>query len=293
MQESTVGSIAYIGGGPAAMLPVLGFVLLWLDKKGDLKRRDWIYTIMLLLIGIVSFKRAILFIMPVFIFLFMYYVPRKLKVNHLLYALPLLPLIFYVGVRLNPTLNKEAKIGGSFDFQYVLDYAKNYSFGKTSDSPGVQLGQGRGGATFLLFGKLFNSQSLSSSDIWGIGLKEVYATDYEQFESKNYGVNSKGSLTGVFQSYLTSGFVGVIVTIVLLISISGLIKEPRIRFTLTLLLFWDYLFYSGLILRTPALFVLFFYIIMYSNLQFELNLYKRYSTLKSDDKNRNLQPRPA
>lgn len=265
MQESTVGSIAYIGGGTAAVIPVLGFILLWFDKQGNLKRKDWIYTLLLILIGVVSFKRAILFIMPFFIFMFMYYVPKRLKTNHLLYAIPLLPLIFYAGVRLNPTLNKEGKMWGSFDLGFVLDFTQNYTFGKTSDSPEIKLGQGRGGATLLLVERLFNDESLTGKDIWGIGLKEVYTTNYEEFENIGYGVNSKGSITGVYQSYLTAGFIGVVVTILLLISISALIKEPRIRLTITFLMFWDYLFYSGLILRTQGLLVLLFFIIVYSN----------------------------
>lgn len=269
LQESTVGSIAYIGGGPATIIPILGFILVWLNKRGNLKREDWIYTILLLLIGIVSFKRAILFIMPVIILLFMYYVQKRLKIKHMLYVVPLLPLIFYAGVRLNPTLNKEKKIGGSFDLNYVLEYTQNYSFGKTSESPEIQLGQGRGGATFLIWTKLFDNQTLTFNDFWGIGLKEVYTTDYEEFENKGYGVNSKGSASGIFQSYLTTGYVGVVITILFLISILSLIKEQRIKVTLGLLLFWDFLFYSGLIIRTQGLFILLFFIIIYSNKIFE------------------------
>ena len=291
LQESPVGSIAYIGGGPAAVLPVLGFILVWLRKQGDIKRKDWLYVILLLFIGFGSIKRAIWFIMPVVILLFMYYVPRKLNVSKLLYILPFLPLIFYVGVRLSPTLNKENKIGGSFDLHYVLDYTQKYNFGKTSESPDIQLGSGRGGATLLLFEKLFNGQSLRFNDFWGFGLQEVYTTDYEQFNDEKYGLNGKGAVTGVFQSYISSGYVGVMVTILLIISVIGLIKEPRIRISIALLLFWDYLFYSGLILRSQALFILLFFIILYSNLQFEQNLYNKYLTLKSDDKNRNLQPK--
>jgi hypothetical protein len=37
-----------------------------------------------------------------------------------------------------------------------------------------------------------------------------------------------------------------------------------------LLLFWDYFFYSGLILRSQALFILLFFIILYSNYQFKI-----------------------
>jgi hypothetical protein len=283
LDETTVGSIAYIGGGQATMVPVLGFILVWLHKQGNINRKDWRYIFLLLFIGFASLKRAIWFIMPSIIFLFMYYVPRKLKVRNFIYALLLVPLVFYIGVRLSPTLNREGKLGGTFDLKYVMNYGQKYNFGKTSETSNIQLGSGRGGATLLLWNKLFNSQPLSGNDYWGSGLQEVYTTDYDQFNDEKYGVNSKGAVTGVFQSYITSGFVGVMVTILLIFSFLGLIKEPRIRISIALLIFWDYFFYSALILRTPALFILFFYIILYTNLQYEQRLYEKYQTRKMDD----------
>jgi hypothetical protein len=290
LKESPVGSMAYIGGGAATLVPVLGFILMWLYKQGDFKRKDWYYIFLLIFVGFASLKRAIWFILPTIVILFLYYIPKRLKISNLINYIPLIPLIFYAGVRLNPTLNKEGKLGGSFDLQYVLDYVKIYSFGEATGTSNIQLGTGRGGATLLLVGKLFNKQPLSFSDYWGSGLQEVYTTDYEQFNDEKYGVNSKGAVTGVFQSYISSGFVGVLITILLIISILGLIKETRIRTTIALLMFWDYFFYSGLILRTQSLFVLFFFIIIYSNLQYEQKLYRKYISLKPDDKNRNLQP---
>jgi hypothetical protein len=271
------------------MLPVLGFILVWLHTEGTLKRKDWLYVLMLIAIGFASNKRAIWFIMPVFIFMFSYYVPRKMKASNFLYFLPIIPIIFYLGVRLSPTLNKEGKIGGSFEWQYVLKYAQRYNFGKTSETSGIQLGQGRGGATLLLWDKLTNSQPLSFNDYWGFGLREFYTTDYEHFDEEKYGINSKGAASGLFQSYISAGFIGVFLTILLIISILSLIKEPRIRFTIGLLFFWDYLFYSGLILRTPALFILFYYIVIYSNHQFEQRLYKKYSYIRFDVEKRRLK----
>jgi hypothetical protein len=293
LQETVVGSIAYLGGGQATMIPVLGFILVWLHKKGDINRNDWLYIFLLIFIGFASLKRAIWFIMPAIIFLFLYYVPRKLKVSHLIYFLPLIPLVFYVGVRLSPTLNKEGNLWGTFDLQYALDYFQKYNFGKTSNTSNIQLGTGRGGATLLLWKKLFTSQPLSGNDYWGTGLREVYTTDYEQFNEDKYGVNSKGSVTGVFQSYISSGFVGVMATLLLIISIIGLIKERRIRMTIAVLMFWDYFFYSSLILKTQALLILFFFIIIYSNFQYEQKLYRKYLSQKPHDKIRDLQPRPA
>jgi hypothetical protein len=270
--ETTVGSMAYIGGGPAAMVPVLGFILVWLDKNGKLERKDWYYIFLLIFIAFASIKRAIWFIMPTFILLFMYYVPRRIKASQMLYILPLIPFIFYAGVRLNPTLNKEGILGGSFDLQYVLDYTQKYNFGKTSEKSGIQAGAGRGGATYMLFGKLFSSEPLKFEDLWGFGLKEVYTTDYQEFDDLKFGVNSKGAVTGVFQSYISSGFVGIVVTILFIFSVCSLIKEPRIRNTIVLLMVWDYFFYSSLILRTQALFLLLFFIILYSNYMFSLRI---------------------
>jgi hypothetical protein len=284
LQESIVGSVAFVGGGPATILPVLGFILVWIQKQGDLKRKEWLYILLLIIIAFASRKRAIWFILPVIILIFAYYVPRKLKVSHLFYVLPLIPLIFYAGVRLNPTLNKEGKIGGTFDLPFVLDYINTYNFGTTSGASGIELGKGRGGATLLLYKKLFDNKSFIFQDYFGSGLKEVYTTDYEEFNEKKYGVNSKGSVTGVFQSYISSGYVGIIVTILLLLSICNLIKESRFRIAVALLLFWDYFFYIGLILRTQSLFILLFFIIIYSNIRFEQKMQRKYLTINPGDK---------
>jgi hypothetical protein len=293
LQETVVGSVSFLGGGIATLLPVLGFILVWMSRQGEIKRRDWRYIILLIFIAFASVKRAIWFVMPLTIIIFTYYIPRKLKVNHILVVLPLIPLIFYAGVRLNPTLNKEGKVGGSFDLQYVLDYTQKYSFGKSSENSSIQLGTGRGGATLLLITKLFNDQQLTTADYWGTGLKGIYTTDYDQFEDKKYGINSKGSATGIFQTYIASGYIGVFLSILLIVAICTLIKEPRIKHAIFLLMFWDYFLYSGLILRTQSLFILLFFIIVYTNLQYDQKLYQKYIRLATNDKIRNLQPGPA
>ena len=46
--------------------------------------------------------------------------------KYLKYVLLIIPLIFYLGVRLNPTLNKEEKIWGSFDLYMSLSIPKMY-----------------------------------------------------------------------------------------------------------------------------------------------------------------------
>jgi hypothetical protein len=289
LQESVVGSLSNIGGGLATPLPVFGFILVWMHKQGVFTKKDWFYVFLLLLIGFASYKRAIWFIMPATILMFMYFVPKKISFKRLLYYIPLVPIIFYAGIRLNPTLNKEGKIGGSFDLKYTLDYVQSYSFGKNSETSEVQSGQGRGGAIVLLWNKLFSGNPLSFNDYWGFGLEKIYTIDYEEFDESNFGLTNKGAASGIFQSYIVGGFIGILLSILLLTSVLRLIKEPRIRIAMAVLLFWDYFFYSGLILRTQALFILFFFIIIYSNHQFDQKLYRKYSSLMLDGKKINLQ----
>jgi hypothetical protein len=269
IHESIVGSVAYSGGGLATPVPLFGFIILWLYRRGVFKAKDWIFVFLLLIIGFASNKRAIWFIMPFFIFLFVYYIPRRISIKQLIYYIPLIPIIFYLGVRLNPFLNVEGKIGGTFNFQYTIDYIMSYSFGSSTDISEIKTGEGRASATFLLINKLFSDKPLILNDFIGYGLEEIYTVDYEQFNDIKFGLSSKGAASGVFQTYIVSGFLGIIVTIGLMLAILNLVTEKRLRYTLGLLLIWDYFFYSGLILRNQVLLIMLFYIIVLSNLIYQ------------------------
>lgn len=267
VQEWIVGSISFEGGAVATTLPVLGFMLLWLDKHGELNRKDWIYTALLLVIAFVSLKRAIWFIMPAFVFLFVFYVPRKKNLGKLLYLVPMIPLIFYLGVRLNPTLNKEGRIWGEFDYRFVKNYVLQYNFGKSEKSKSVQLGHGRGGATLVILDKLKGNAKLNYHDFFGYGLEKMYATDYETFDKYNFGINSKGAATGIFQVYVTSGFIGIACAILLIFSIINLVVVTRIKVTIAIFMFYDFLFYNWSSMRIPAVSILLLFVIMYANKQ--------------------------
>ena len=130
IQESVVGSVASQGGALATSLPILGFMFLWISKRGHLDRNDWLLIVGLLFVGFVSNKRAIWYVMPFVIILFMFYVPKR-KISRRLIILSLFagPLVFYMGLRLNPTLNREGRMWGSFDPSYAYDYARQYTFG--------------------------------------------------------------------------------------------------------------------------------------------------------------------
>jgi hypothetical protein len=262
--ESLVGSIGSQGGALATSFPIMAFMFLWLIRKGRLLSKDWWIIAGFMFISFMSEKRAVWFIMPIIFFLFMFYIPkRKIPNKILILSLFFVPLIFYLGVRYNPSLNKEGAIGGSFDPKYAVDYAQNYMFGDKSDK---KPGTGRGGATLLLYDKLLQGD-LSSRDWFGYGLRFIYATDYEEFEDLNFGISTKGAATGVFQSYVSSGFIGILSTFLFALSMLAKTRNMRLKYVITAFFCWEYFFYTGIILREYSLSFLLIFMIIFSEKQ--------------------------
>ncbi|NDP22039.1 MAG: hypothetical protein GZ091_13290 [Paludibacter sp.] len=267
--ESIVGSISHTGGAPGTTIPILGFISLWFVKQGVLQKKEWIFVAGLMLIGLFAGKRAIWFIMPIVIAGFMLYVPGLKLDKKMWFVLLMAPFVFYLGVRLTPTLNPENVVWGSFDIDYTFDYAEKYQFGDQSIK-NQKKAQGRGGATLALWDKWNSNESLTENDWFGIGFSSMYASDYDSFSKLGLGLNHKGSATGVFQSYVTSGYMGVITTTLFFFSLLWRIKTKRVRWLLIAIVAWEYFLYTGLIFRTPAFMFLIIYFVHYSNYQYKL-----------------------
>jgi hypothetical protein len=283
IQEWVVGSISRTGGGIATPFPILAFILLWLHKKHDLKMKDWVYILAILFVGFMSLKRAIWFMMPIIIFLFLIYIPRRKVSSRVILVIPLIPVLFYLGVRLNPTLNKEDKIWGSFDMDFVINYTTEYSFGKKKsvNFHEKEVAEGRGGVTNMLLKKIIHPSTLNKQDFLGYGLDEIATRDYDTFDQGKFNVHSKGSVTGVFKTYIISGIFGIVFFLLYMGSLVALIEAKRIRLVVTGFLFWDYFYYSGIILPTFALSILLFYIILFSNIEFKKVMLPKLNVLAS------------
>jgi hypothetical protein len=270
--ESIVGSMCFSGGAYATTFPVLGFVFFWMYKKGTFKRMDWIFIAGLLFMGFINYKRAIWFIMPLVIGLFLFYVQkRKISMWIKVFALIIIPVIFYLGVRLNPTLNREKKIWGSFDFNYTRNYVREYTFGSDKTSSEKDVAKGRGGVTTLLIGKLIKG-GFSNEDWFGNGLTLMYVTGPkdERHIVKKYNINSIGSASGFMQSYIVFGFIGVFVTLLFVFSLLIQIDSLRLRYALIGIFCWEYFFYAGTILREPAFSFLLAFIVLFSSHQYKI-----------------------
>jgi hypothetical protein len=273
MPETTVGSLSYIGGGIATLVPLIGFILIWLLRRGNLKQTDWIFIALLVFVAVVSIKRAIWFVLPITIFLFLFYIPKRKIPLGAVWIILFLPIILYVGARLNPTLNKEGKTWGSFDLNFVTNYVVEYNFGKQNEiNSEKKLGEGRGGATLLLFDKVTHPSSWTYQDIFGYGLEEYVTRDYENFDENKFGLNSKGAVTGFFLTYISFGIFGVFFFLMYAFTLINYIKIKRLKFVMFGLFMWEYFFYIGMFFTIPALTITLFYLIVYLN---------RYASLQS------------
>ena len=261
--ESLVGSVSFEGGAMATSLPMLGFMFLWLKRDGKFNRNDWIFIAGLIFIGFVSLKRTIWFIMPLIISLFMFYIPgKKISPRFIILGILMIPLVFYLGVRLNPSLNKEERIWGSFDAGFVVKYANFYMFGEGIDKD-KNINYGRGSATNSLIKNLVEG-NVSKEAWYGYGLTKMYATNYDEFEEFNFGLNHKGSATGIYQTMITNGYIGIFCILILMYFIINATANRRIKIVLFSFFIWEYFFYTGIVLREPALSFLLVYVVLLS-----------------------------
>ena len=286
--EGLVGSFQIIGGEMGTTIPILWFINLWYYRKGQLGKWDWLYVLGLLLVGFTTGKRAVMFILPVVVAAFMIYVPKlRLKGSTIAMTILLVPLLLYCGVRLTPTLNPEHKIWGSFDWEYAMGYAETYQFGKEglqgqSDAiaqadehiqyaGGAIIAQknqyieaeGRGGATIAMLRLLIGEHETINQDWWGLGFNSMYSTDYAQFDKLPLTIhlNHKGSATGVFQSYVTTGLLGALCTILFSFAFLFYCRHKRIKYVLLAICAWEYFMYTGILFRTPMFMAVLFVVI--------------------------------
>lgn len=251
--EGWVGSLTGIkGGGMGTSLPLLGLILFAL--KTDLKIKslqDVLFLIGLLLIGFATGKRAVWILFPVLFFLLGIYAYRRNIANKIFIITLAVPLMFYVGLRLSPTLNPEKAVGGSFDPEYALSYGLKYSAGIDNKHQDVQSGVGRIGAVNWMWQRL---EKMDKSTLFGSGLEYIIYADHENYFNKSYyqGIQGRGSITGLVNMFMTLGLIGVMLYFLFVIALFGQYKG-RIGKILLVVALFDYIFYNATILTTSPL----------------------------------------
>lgn len=267
--EGLVGSITGVeGGGIGTTLPLVG--LLWFAVNTNLsitKFRDVLFLAGLLFIGFMTGKRAVWLIFPSVFIIYAVYVAKRKYPKQFLYILMLTPLFFYMGLRLSPTLNPENKIWGSFNIEYAYNYVVDYSMGKEDTTGERELGEGRVGAVRLLVSNIVDTKNYNSNTWLGYGMEYIYAADHEYYTDSDYyfGVNHRGSLTGVYMLYLAVGLVGTLLFFLYYPLLFTDIKYKRLGIILAGTAIFDFAFYNATIVRDPLLSSLMFFLIIFSS----------------------------
>lgn len=254
--EGWVGSLTGInGGGMGTALPLLGLILFAL--KTDLKIRslqDVAFLAGLLIIGFATGKRAVWILFPALFLMLGLYVYKQRIANKLFIALMVVPLVFYAGLRLSPTLNPEKKVGGSFDPDYALSYGLKYSAGIDKGHQDVQSGVGRIGALNWMWHRLEKSDQRA----WlGSGLEYMVYADHENYSNKFYyqGILGRGSITGIISMFMTLGMTGCILFILFILSLL-LQNNSRLNHVVIGVALFDYVFYNATMLTSSSLLTL-------------------------------------
>ncbi|MDD4727820.1 MAG: hypothetical protein PHN55_03585 [Dysgonamonadaceae bacterium] len=276
--EGLVGSITGLaGGGPGTTLPLLGLVWLMLNNKMNFKWKNILFFAGLLFIGLVTGKRAVLFLYPI-LFGMLYMLSAKnrsvLKSLQIYFSLILImPILIYVGFRLNPTLNPDQKIWGQFDFDYAWNYALKYSTGSTSENDsGIQKGIGRVGAVNLIWDEIVNSGKNKTVFLLGNGLEYFTEDSFENYTNSSYffGIDHRGSITGLIQFVLTIGLFGAVLFLIyLILMIRSLVTYKRLRYIILFLVLIDYIFYNSTIVQIPSLTVLLIFVMLLSQVKYK------------------------
>ena len=195
------------------------------------------------------------------------YAYRRNITNKIFITLLIVPLVFYAGLRLSPTLNPEKEVGGSFDPEYALNYGLKYSAGIDNSHHDVQSGVGRIGALNWMWHSL---AKMDKSALFGSGLEYIIYADHEDYYNQSYyqGIRSQGSITGIVNMFMTFGLIGVILYFLFLLSLFSH-SRGRVGQVLIIVALFDFIFYNATILTTSSLLTLTLFLSILSEVENE------------------------
>lgn len=279
-EKVIIGSISVSGGTLSTMIPLFAISFLLSYYLHERKTKYLLIIAGFLFMGFTGAKRGIWFYTPVLILLawFLYIRLNHLKIftrrsaGFLIPALLFIPAIFYFGVRYNPTLNPEKKIGGEFDMEYVNQYVIEYTF---DESENLDVTHGRGANFLRVLNRLFHGNPIHFILGYGPDAAKGVRT-YGEGIWGEFGIS--GPVTGFSTHLVQLGILGCLIIILAFSNVFQIFKkiyqhtgDPLLRIVTfgggmaTILFFIDYFTYSSSYLTTtfPISFT-YFYILGYA-----------------------------
>lgn len=269
--EGMVGTFGGIyGGGTGTGLPLVALCWVAINSNMDIRKwKSWLFVAGLLLLGIAAGKRAVIFLFPILLIVLSIFVCKNRYSKRIWLIFAVVPLFFYLGARLTPSFNPENKVWGSFNLAYVLDYTEKYSTGHVEDGDTYK---GRVGSAWSFWNILKDTDNMSIDKFLGEGVQRAYtsAEDRDAYNKfgQDYGLNSRGDITGILMLYIAIGVVGVVLLIIYYVFLFRIVQYKRLRWVLFLLVMFDFIFYNSTIIRNPFVSTLMMFVIVYSLVQY-------------------------
>ncbi|MCF8296747.1 MAG: hypothetical protein K9J13_04305 [Saprospiraceae bacterium] len=267
--EAIVGSISAKGAGVAVVFPIFAFIFYRFYKRNSFNTKEWIFAISFFLIAIVSNKRSPVFIFPIIIILMVTYIDRKVNIKSLFKYIPLILIVFYIGIRSNRSFNPENSAWGSFDIEYAIKYAFLYNFGVESLDK-VTAGKsdvGRGAGLLMMFSDKELNRLNIVEVLFGTGVSAITLDKgiLNYLENMDYD-----GLIGFFQGmFYMLGICGLVSYSIFIYAIIRAINNKRLRKVLLIFIFWEIFFYGAMSVKANSMAFLLVAIIVYSNALFQ------------------------
>lgn len=283
--EKPVTTISATGGASAVILPVmlsvivLAIYLFWLRD-----RRIFLLLPLILFIGFANSKRGIWIFLPAFMIITFsfWYIFRhgwSRSLPYLSFRLPFIIfsglIIFYFGVRLNRSLNPDNKIWGRFDYEYAVNYIREYNADEDYYEKN-KLVKGRQAGLQYTLSQFISSPSLKTT-LFGIGPDKIIAQQHHSEDIRSTGIESRGSMTGLVQDIWAIGLVPVSIFLLFYLKLFRFSFNsfnhyrnnenamfPFIAVIFCLLSFIDYVFYTKAFVNIPAIQILFYSVLAFS-----------------------------
>ena len=129
--EDYIGTMSLYQGSMTTLIAMIGSFFSFSKYLITKEKKYIIWIILFIIFSQIGGKRAVLFFIPfgcVLIATYYLYVKGLLNFNlkKILYSLFIFFIFTYLIIRINPTLNKEHKVWGSFDLAYTLGFVDYY-----------------------------------------------------------------------------------------------------------------------------------------------------------------------
>lgn len=266
--EQHVGSVEYGSGGLAVILPIVFLIFLFVIGLKKRTFRVKLFYLLPVIIALASGKRTPVFLFPIYFLFLANMSKKKFSLIKLLKIAPLVLLLFYFGVKTNKTLNPENSNWGSFNFDYVIDYAIMYNFGTSefSNIDDIRQTSGRGGSMFLLFEPEKLGLNSTSKILFGKGLTDAALATKGRFlggraySIKHYGL--MGSATIVLYSL---GFIGLILMVFLSVKIIFKTNNNKLKWIIFSFYIFELLVYGNQVMINFASGLVVLFTIFYAN----------------------------